>query len=185
MRVFAKHSSPKSIGVGAIRAPREDDDTPALPIVLEFQLRDGSTVCVPVFGMLDTGASMTIIPGHRLGLSKPIGSTDDSLHLAEQADESTLAGRMDFEAVSLSGVLGSGRVPGYKAFVNIGGRRLGQQITVGAVVEQWEPLIGRDVINEFIIALDPWRRTSALANGWSGGLSSLVRSLTRGRLLKP
>lgn len=111
MRVFSKHGDLAAIARGA--ACLGIGDTPALTITLEFLLRDGTLAPLKVFGMLDTGASMTIIPGYRVGLSSPIGSRVNSLGLAEQADTSTLAGQMDFQPVSLSGVLGTGRVQVY------------------------------------------------------------------------
>jgi predicted aspartyl protease len=179
--MFSKHCDHTSLLIGGMA----DGEMPALAITLNFSLRGGARESVKIHGLVDTGASITILPGYLVGLSKLASSTDDSYQLAEKANSETLAGKMDFEPVPLTGVFGTGRVPGYRATIAIAGHKLPGEILVGALVGQWKPLIGRDVLDRFILSVDPWRRTSMFAARRSGRLLSILLNSIKGRCVEP
>jgi hypothetical protein len=179
MRMYSRHSSVTSISTASGDG---DGKVPVVPITLEFMLRGGGSQELKIFGMLDTGASITIIPAYQIGLSV---TRNDSLSSASRADNSLLAGKMDFQSVALTGVLGGGRVPGYSAYANVGGIRLPQPIIVGAVSNQWIPLIGRDILDAFLITLDPWERRSFFSQHTSGRLISMFLSALKGNCIRP
>ena len=186
MRVFGHHCDETSLTTGVACAHAgEKANNPAMRVTVEFLLRNGNVSQLTILGLVDTGAAMTIVPGYLLGLSISHGSTFSSADAASTAPAWSPAGQMDFEPIFLTGVLGSGLIPGYRAYVTVGGRRLKNDILVGAVVGRYQPLIGRDVLDQGILMIDPWRTTSAIAAKGPGRLLSLVLSRLKGRCVGP
>ncbi len=187
MRCFGWHCNKTSLSTGVIsQHPTEVADKPSLTISLEFKLRNGNlSPPMQLLGLVDTGASLTIVPGFWLGLSIPTSAKLNTDEIAKAASVDSLAAKMDFEPVFVTGVLGEGYIPGYRAYASIGGHRLKEEILVGAIVDRYEPLIGRDVLAQGILTVDPWQTTSAIAVRKSGRLAFLHLGAVQGALRSP
>lgn len=165
MRVFFEHCDQATHQCFV----KHSGDLPTMKITLVFHLRQMNAGLAPnngnsltIIGLLDTGATMTVIP---------------KSHLPETVEKGA-----DFEMVPIEGIGGIRiKVPAYQVDVTIGKRVVAKNVRVVVVPGQRDALIGRDVLDQFYLMVDPWRQTSALAKHFDGKVLSFLLNIIKGR----
>lgn len=154
MRVFCRHTDNPFLNKqeGSVQNGR----LPTLRLDLRFVLRDTelAPVWMGIWGLVDTGAQRTAIPERYI-------------------DERRVAPRdapwpsLDPEVIIVRDITGTKHhVAGYSARVQIDGEEIGDPIPIAAIPGLPHPIVGQDVLRQFLVTLNPWRRTTILTNSW-------------------
>ena len=182
------------------RPPNANGDHPTMRVGFRFCQFDGQMrPSEELWGLLDSGASITAVPAH-------------SIVLVGNRYPSDLAGPIP---VTLTGVRGRCNVPAYPAVLSVSGRLLhgafcpncgvklierrcpdclatppSGAFLIAAVEDLPFPIIGRDVVANFLTVLNPLARDcnekfTILASGRLGRTLAKCLMLVRGASLSP
>ncbi len=166
---------------------------PILKINIRFLKKNGGLTQNYIrWGLVDTGAEVSAIPGFQLGLYH---NQTPSIELKDPV------------AVSVRGIYGERPVASYLADVYLGGNKLkgivcencenlktnnlctscgynsDGKFRIAVIEDLYYPLIGMDILQSFIATLDPFRKTTNYVWRGSGKILSMFLKTFRGARL--
>jgi hypothetical protein len=148
----------------------DDGDVPSFRLELRFVLKTGRLETRRIWALADTGAKSILVPGDYVGVTD-MGA--GGLMIAGRS----IAGRSNYVPCSTCGVGGVSNSIELSAYVGIEGYRLSERFRVRTSNHIPYPLVGRDVLNEFVALFNPSQEVILSNNGRGRLLGRLFRCI--------
>jgi len=156
MNIGGRYATRESLGAWVPTIA--DGDIPVLWAEFEFLTRSNPPERLPIWSMVDTGADRCIIPPLALGILFP---NDGSV---PQFGVGTIGARLYFTPTSIRGIGGTAEGLLVPAKIKLGGKKLPGRYDVMVGGNFDYPIIGRDVLNQFVGLLHPFAQRLLLSN---------------------